>query len=262
MLAGRRAECTRTRVGPARGRVRWWRDGGDLSVSGDPAPWTARDRGVHMGLGFPRGATPEPVDKLQISGALMAPSDGPSPVELADAGQAPHGLGVLRDQYVRKVRKNPTIRMVPGSMRVEGRLVAVRRLGQRRRPRARRAGDPADLGRQHPRLLRRRRHVLAGERASGRATRVGGSSTPACPDSAEATSLDWHDVSMEILANQVTAVVHQVGAGPAVVLGHSMGGAVAVQFAHDHPRRSLGRDLSGRREHAGVEGSATASSPR
>ena len=77
-----------------------------------------------MGLGFPRGdAAPEPVDKLQISGALMAPSDGPSPVELADAGHAPHGLGVIRDQYERKVRKKPTIRMQPGSMRVGGRLL-------------------------------------------------------------------------------------------------------------------------------------------
>jgi pimeloyl-ACP methyl ester carboxylesterase len=45
---------------------------------------------------------------------------------------------------------------------------------------------------------------------------------------------------MEILANQVMAVINQVDAGPAVVLGHSMGAAVAVQFAHDHPRSSLG----------------------
>ena len=69
------------RVGPARGRVRWGSDEGFCRYRVILAPWTARDRGVHMGLGFPRGnATPEPVDKLQISGALMAPSDGPSPV--------------------------------------------------------------------------------------------------------------------------------------------------------------------------------------
>jgi len=57
-------------------------------------------------------ATP-PDDSLQISGAIVAPSDGPSPVQLVDAGRAPHGLGVVRDQYERKIRKNPTIRMVP-----------------------------------------------------------------------------------------------------------------------------------------------------
>ena len=66
---------------------------------------------------------PEPEDSLQISGAIMAPSDGPSPVQLVDAGHAPHGLGVVRDQYVRKIRGTPTIRMVPGSIRLEGRVL-------------------------------------------------------------------------------------------------------------------------------------------
>ena len=65
---------------------------------------------------------PQPEDTLQISGAMVAPSDGPSPVELVDAGRAPHGLGLRRDQYaVRKIRKSPTIRMVPGSMMHDGR---------------------------------------------------------------------------------------------------------------------------------------------
>ena len=45
---------------------------------------------------------------------------------------------------------------------------------------------------------------------------------------------------MEILANQVMAVLRHVDGGPVVVLGHSMGGAVAVQFAHDHARHTLG----------------------
>ena len=63
---------------------------------------------------------------------------------------------------------------------------------------------------------------------------------PSLPGFGGSDPLDWHDVSMETLANQVMAIVHQVDAGPVVVLGHSMGGAVAVQFAHDHPRRTLG----------------------
>ena len=70
---------------------------------------------------FRSKAAPQPDDSLQISGAIVAPSDGPSPVELVDAGHAPHGLGVVRDQYERKIRKTPTIRMVPSSMMVEGR---------------------------------------------------------------------------------------------------------------------------------------------
>src|ERR1700734_2118241 len=70
---------------------------------------------------FGSRATPPSDDSLQISGAIVAPSDGPSPVQLVDAGRAPHGLGVVRDQYERKIRKSPTIRMVPSSMMVEGR---------------------------------------------------------------------------------------------------------------------------------------------
>src|SRR5580700_9171761 len=67
---------------------------------------------------FGSKATPPRDDSLQIPGAIVAPSDGPSPVELVDAGRAPHGLGVVRDQYERKIRKSPTIRMVPSSVMV------------------------------------------------------------------------------------------------------------------------------------------------
>jgi pimeloyl-ACP methyl ester carboxylesterase len=63
---------------------------------------------------------------------------------------------------------------------------------------------------------------------------------PSLPGFGGSDPLEWQDVSMENLANEVMAVVHKVGAGPVVLLGHSMGGAVAVQFAHDHPRRTLG----------------------
>ena len=192
-----------------------------------------------MGLGFPRGATPEPVDKLQISGALMAPSDGPSPVELADAGHAPHGLGVLRDQYMRKVRKNPTIRMRPGSMRVEGRLVQFAVSDN--------VGAHGPDGPGTPPIWAVNIHgYFAGGgmywRESARlAEQLGWRVVnPSLPGFGGSDPLDWHDVSMEMLANQVVAVLHQVEAGPVVVLGHSMGGAVAVQFAHDHPRRALG----------------------
>ena len=106
-------------------------------------------------------ATPPPDDSLQISGAIVAPSDGPSPVQLVDAGRAPHGLGVVRDQYERKIRKSPTIRMVPSSMMVEGRRLrfAVSDNVDAYGPDG--PGIAADLGGQHPRLLRRRRHVLA-----------------------------------------------------------------------------------------------------
>jgi pimeloyl-ACP methyl ester carboxylesterase len=63
---------------------------------------------------------------------------------------------------------------------------------------------------------------------------------PSLPGFGGSDPLDWHDVSIEMLANQIMAVLHQVEAAPVVVLGHSMGGAVAVQFVHDHPGLTLG----------------------
>jgi pimeloyl-ACP methyl ester carboxylesterase len=188
---------------------------------------------------FRSRGTPPRDDSLQISGAIVAPSDGPSPVQLVDAGRAPHGLGVFRDQYVRKVRKTPTIRMVPGSLRVGGRLVQFA------------VSDNVDAsgpdGPGMPPIWAVNIHgYFAGGgmywRESARlAEQLGWRVVnPSLPGFGGSDPLDWHDVSMEMLANQVMAVLHHVGAGPAVVLGHSMGGAVAIQFAHDHPRHTLG----------------------
>jgi pimeloyl-ACP methyl ester carboxylesterase len=193
-----------------------------------------------MGLGFPRGSTtPEPVDKLQISGALMAPSDGPSPVELADAGHVPLGLGFIRDQYERKVRKTPTIRMQPGSMRVEGRLLQFAVSDN--------VGAHGPDGPGTPPIWAVNIHgYFAGGgmywRESARLAEQLGWRVinPSLPGFGGSDPLDWHDVSIEMLANQITAVLHQVEAAPVVVLGHSMGGAVAVQFVHDHPGLTLG----------------------
>jgi pimeloyl-ACP methyl ester carboxylesterase len=47
-------------------------------------------------------------------------------------------------------------------------------------------------------------------------------------------------MSLAELAEQVHHVLDHVGGGPAVVLGHSMGAAVAVQVAHAHPESTLG----------------------
>jgi pimeloyl-ACP methyl ester carboxylesterase len=174
-----------------------------------------------------------------MSGAISAPSNGPSPVEFVDAGRAPHGLGVLRDQYVRKVRKTPTIRMVPSSMRVEGRLLQFAVSDN--------VGAHGPDGPGSPPIWAVNIHgYFAGGgmywRESARLAEQLGWRVlnPSLPGFGGSDPLDWHDVSMETLANQVLAVLHHVEAGPVVLLGHSMGGAVAVQFAHDHPRHALG----------------------
>jgi len=182
---------------------------------------------------------PEPEDVLQIAGAIVAPSDGPSPVQLVDAGHAPHGLGLVRDQYARKIRKTPTIRMVPSSIMVEGRRLRFA------------VSDNVDAhgpeGPGSPPVWAINIHgYFAGGgmywRESARLAEQLGWRVinPSLPGFGGSDPLEWQDVSMESLANQVMAIAHKVDAGPLVLLGHSMGGAVAVQFAHDHPRRTLG----------------------
>ncbi len=46
-------------------------------------------------------------------------------------------------------------------------------------------------------------------------------------------------------AADVAAFVDAVGLGPAIVVGHSMGGTNAQRFAIDHPERALGIVLAG-----------------
>jgi len=192
-----------------------------------------------MAVSFFRQKAAQPDDSLQISGAIVAPSDGPSPVQLVDAGHSPYGLGVVRDQYERKIRKTPTIRMVPSSMMVEGRRLRFA------------VSDNVDAhgpdGPGSPPVWAVNIHgYFAGGgmywRESARLAEQMGWRVinPSLPGFGGSDPLEWQDVSMESLANQVMAIVHKVEAGPVVLLGHSMGGAVAVQFAHDHPRRTLG----------------------
>ncbi len=63
---------------------------------------------------------------------------------------------------------------------------------------------------------------------------------PSLPGFGGSDPLRWDEVSLHALSEDVSAVMDHVGAGPAVILGHSMGGAVAVQYALDYPDRTLG----------------------
>jgi len=63
---------------------------------------------------------------------------------------------------------------------------------------------------------------------------------PSLPAFGGSDPLPWDDVSMTTLTEQISAIIDHVGAGPVVLLGHSMGGAVAAHYAFLHPERSLG----------------------
>ena len=63
---------------------------------------------------------------------------------------------------------------------------------------------------------------------------------PSLPGFAGSDPLPWERVNIAEIAEQVVHLLDHHGARRAVLLGHSMGGAVAVQFADAHPERTLG----------------------
>jgi len=63
---------------------------------------------------------------------------------------------------------------------------------------------------------------------------------PSLPGFGGSDPLPWNRLSMSGFADVIAGLLDHLGVGPVVVLGHSMGGAVATQFAFDHPERTLG----------------------
>lgn len=63
---------------------------------------------------------------------------------------------------------------------------------------------------------------------------------PNMPAFAGSDALHWDDLTMQNFAATLAQLMDHIGIDKALLLGHSMGGAVAVQFAHDHPDRTLG----------------------
>lgn len=63
---------------------------------------------------------------------------------------------------------------------------------------------------------------------------------PNMPAFAGSDALHWDDLQMENFAGVLIGLMDRLGIERALLLGHSMGGAIAVQLAHDHPDRVLG----------------------
>lgn len=63
---------------------------------------------------------------------------------------------------------------------------------------------------------------------------------PSLPGFAGSDPLPWEQVNLREITRQVAVLLDQLEVDRALLLGHSMGGAVAVQFATDFPDRTLG----------------------
>ena len=148
-------------------------------------------------------------------------------------------LGAVRTHYRRQVHRTPDVRMVPETLTAGARLLhyAVSDNEDAHGP-----GGPGT-----PPIWAVNIHgYLAGGRMYWResarvAERTGWRVlNPSLPGFGGSEPLHWGEVSLSGLASEVDRVVRAVGAGPLVLLGHSMGGAVAFQYAHDHPDGVLG----------------------
>lgn len=141
--------------------------------------------------------------------------------------------------YRRTVRGTPDIRMVPDEIRVEGRRLCLAVSDNDH------AHGPDGPGTPPIWAVNVHGYFAGGSmywRESARLARRTGWRVvnPSLPGFGGSDPLPWHRVSIASLADQLDHVLARVGAGPAVLLGHSMGGAVAVAYAHRRPGRVLG----------------------
>lgn len=63
---------------------------------------------------------------------------------------------------------------------------------------------------------------------------------PCFPGFAGSEPLAWEELNMATYARGLASLLDHLGAPNALVLGHSMGGVMAIAFAHDFPDRTLG----------------------
>jgi pimeloyl-ACP methyl ester carboxylesterase len=63
---------------------------------------------------------------------------------------------------------------------------------------------------------------------------------PSLPGFAGSDPLPWEHVNIREITDQVVRLLDHLAVERVVLLGHSMGGAIAVQFADAHPDRTLG----------------------
>lgn len=129
--------------------------------------------------------------------------------------------------------------MVPGTIRVEGRRLRFAISANAVSP------PPGDPGAEPLWAVNIHGFFAGGEmywrESDILATRLGWRVVnPSLPGFAGSQPLPWNRLSVRALAESVRVLLDHIGADRAVLLGHSMGGAVAVAFADSFPERTLG----------------------
>ena len=150
-----------------------------------------------------------------------------------------NAIRIVKGHYQRRVRKTPEIRMIPGVMNTEGRRLRYSVSDNED------AYGPQGPGSPPIWAVNIHGYFAGGGMYWRESTRIAQELgwrvvNPSLPGFGGSDPLEWKKISLAHLSDQVELIMKHVGAGPAVVLGHSMGGAVAIQYAHDHPSRTLG----------------------
>jgi pimeloyl-ACP methyl ester carboxylesterase len=169
-------------------------------------------------------------------------SDAEPSAKVAGTGRGTFGtrtVGAVRRHYRRNILRTPEIRMMAGTLMVDGRRFRYAVSDNEN------AHGPEGPGSDPIWAVNLHGYFAGGSmywRESARLAHAMGWRVinPSLPGFGGSDPLAWNQVSMEALAEHVDQLLDHLGGGPAVLLGHSMGGAVAVQYADDHPQRTLG----------------------
>jgi len=188
-------------------------------------------------LGANSRAPEEPEEGRRFGGPPVRSPRPPVPLLRRVVGA--NAVRVVADGLRRRVVDEPGVAMVPGTVRVDGRRVRFAVSDNET------AHGPDGPGSAPVWAVNIHGYFAAGGmycRESARlAERLGWRVVnPSLAGFGGSDPLEWHEVSMTALADQVAAVLDHLGTGPVVLLGHSMGGAVAIQYAHDRPEAALG----------------------